>query len=98
MDELIIHRLAWREFRRAAAWYAARNAKAAVRFMEAAWKAIDEIVELPIAWPTADDVGHRYRLLRGYPYRIVYRWTPGTVLIVAITHLKRRPRSWARRR
>jgi hypothetical protein len=97
METLKIHRLAWREFRRASAWYMLRNRKAAIGFMDAVWHAIEEVVETPIAWPLTDD-RHRFRLVKGFPYQVIYRWQPDIVHVVAVAHLKRRPGHWIRRK
>ena len=36
--------------------------------------------------------------LHGHPFNLVYRSTPGTIIIIALAHQSRRPGYWADRR
>lgn len=57
-------------------------------------RALDEVIELPFAWPrwkTQPDVHVRH--LRRISYSIVYR-RDGVVLVIAFAHMRRRPGYW----
>ena len=45
-------------------------------------------------------IHHRCRRfpLHGYPYNLIYRLTPETLIVVALAHQRRRPGYWAGRR
>lgn len=58
-------------------------------------KALDEILELPFAWPrwrAVPDV--RVRHLRGISYSIFYRVRERLVLVIAFAHMSRQPGYW----
>jgi len=83
------------EAREAATWYRARSVAAARGFALILDEAIRTICEHPAAWPPwpgRDDV--RRRVLRRYPFTIVYLMVDDAVVIVAVAHQKRRPGYW----
>ena len=96
MDSVSFLREAQNEFDESLAWYLERSESAADGFEEAVERAVQEIVEHPERWAFIDD-RHRYRMLRRYPYLIVYRVDADMVIVVAIAHSKRRPEYWANR-
>jgi plasmid stabilization system protein ParE len=58
-------------------------------------KALEEILELPLAWPrwkAFPDV--RVRHLRDISYSVFYRVRERVVLVVAFAHMSRRPGYW----
>ncbi|RPI42722.1 MAG: type II toxin-antitoxin system RelE/ParE family toxin [Hyphomicrobiaceae bacterium] len=57
---------------------------------------IERIVEFPAAWQRVDQELRRCQLDR-FPYGVVYLEEETDLLIVAVTHLERRPRSWQER-
>lgn len=89
------HHEARTEYRAALAWYAARSLDAADGFADAIADGICGIRELPEAWQMwrrRPDV--RVRVLRRYPYSIVYAVRGSTILIIAVAHHRRRPGYW----
>lgn len=89
------HREARVEYRAALAWYAARSLDAADGFDDAITHGIRGIRELPQAWPMwpgRPDV--RARVVRRYPYSIVYVVRGPTIVIIAVAHHRRRPGYW----
>jgi len=95
---VIFHRLAAREARTAARWYARHNPAAATRFQ----LAVDQVVQRIAATPD-----------QGAPFRGAYRWMrvrrfsyvlyyeiidPSQVRVYAVAHTSRRPGYWLRRR
>jgi toxin ParE1/3/4 len=70
---------------------------AAERFEEAVARTLDAIAAAP---EQGIPFGrkHRCRLLKRFPYHIVYQTDREPTLIVAIAHSRRRPRYWKNRR
>jgi toxin ParE1/3/4 len=77
----------------ARAWYAERSAVAAVAFVRELDSAVEAMIEQPSRWPRYL-YGTRRCLLRRFPYGVVYREKPGTILVVAFAHCSRRPGYW----
>jgi plasmid stabilization system protein ParE len=72
------------------------------RFVESVGRALASIAAEPERWPQMPLIperrGARRRLLKGFPYAIIYRVTDGDcVQVVAVAHQKRRPTYWAGR-
>jgi len=95
--EIEIHPAAVKEAREAYLWYLRRSASAGKRFQVALESAIAQIVEFPDRWP-AYLHGTRYRLLRRFPYVVVYRLVANQLQVVAVAHGRRRPGYWRRRK
>ncbi|HEX7843923.1 MAG TPA: type II toxin-antitoxin system RelE/ParE family toxin [Kofleriaceae bacterium] len=67
----------------------------AAAYTTAISKALDEILEFPLAWPrwkTLPDV--RVRHLRDVSYSIFYRVRHRVVLVIAFAHVRREPGYW----
>jgi hypothetical protein len=58
--------------------------------------AVERIREFPAAWQKVEQDLRRCRLDR-FPYGLIYAEENGEILIVAVTFLQRRPRSWQAR-
>jgi hypothetical protein len=58
--------------------------------------AVERISEFPAAWQKIEKELRRCQLDR-FPYGLVYAEQAGEILIVAVTFLQRRPRSWQAR-
>jgi len=93
MDKVAFLPAAKEDYNEAYAWYRERSDRAAIGFEEAVERALREIVEAPTQWPVCD-ARHRYRLLKRYPYRLIYRVEEDVIAIVAVGHGRRRPRYW----
>lgn len=79
-------------------YYAARSESAAMQFVAIVDETLAQISELPRsapAWPGLPNV--RRRVLKTYPFTIVYAIEPDEILILAFEHTKRRPGYWLRR-
>jgi len=61
------------------------------------YSAIQRAVAYPRAWPVLDDEIRR-ALVRRFPYGVLYSVEEGTLLIVAIMNLHRKPGYWKGRR
>jgi toxin ParE1/3/4 len=92
------HRSARAEFLAAIDWYVERDPIVAAAFAQVVDAAVREIAAIPVGWPTwagRDDV--RRRVLRRYPYSLVYLVEETTIIVLAVAHHKRRPGYWLRR-
>lgn len=58
--------------------------------------AVRTIEEAPATWPVIEGELRR-RLIRRFPFGILYRIEPKEIVIVAVAHLKRRPGYWRER-
>ncbi len=96
---LSIHREALSEVDAAARWYFERSPLVADAFLEevdAALAAIRRWPEVAPRWR-----GHpmfRSRLLRGFPFAVVYRPTTRGIRVLAFAHASRQPGYWRGRR
>jgi plasmid stabilization system protein ParE len=95
MTELRWHPQAVREARAARRWYKLeRDAPGAARgFQEALQRALEQIADAPVRWPTLVD-DFRKRPLRRFPFRVVYQIRSDHVLIVAVMHERQHPEYW----
>jgi toxin ParE1/3/4 len=95
--ELEFHPAAVNEARSAFRWYRRRSGWAASRFQAALESAFEQIAETPDRWPVGAH-GTRYRLLRRFPFIVVYRQLVDRVQIIAVAHGKRKPGYWKNRK
>jgi plasmid stabilization system protein ParE len=80
----------------AADFYGSRVRKLGVEFARAVEEAVMRIQLNPRACPTVRR-GIRMRIMIRFPYAIVYRDFPDSIIIVAIAHMHRRPGYWSGR-
>src|SRR6185503_18337739 len=98
MNELAFHRLAAAELRSAYAWYSARDEDTATRFRQSIDQAINRILADPESHPI-DRKHFRWVRVRRFPYLLIFEHeVESRVLIVAVSHCKRRPGYWTRRK
>jgi len=74
-------------------WYRGRSATAADAFRIEALDAIDRLVDAPTRWRMDED-GMRRRVLRHFPYSLVFEVLGNTVTILAVAHNRRQPGYW----
>ena len=84
------------EARAAFAWYGERNPQAANSFLRELDQASESIGTSPDAWPPYLD-GTRRRLLRRFPFSLVYRVRGDHIEVIAVAHQRRRPGYWMAR-
>jgi len=66
-------------------------------FLNKVETALQDLVRSPEQWPVVqDDI--RRRLIRRFPYSLLYRIDPNEVVILAVMHQKRHPSYWLSRR
>ena len=90
------HPAALEEYDKAVLWYAEREFKLAIRFIESVEDAIRRVLEAPARWPMIDDDIRRC-LTHVFPYAVLYTFEPDFILIVAVMHCSRKPGYWKRR-
>jgi toxin ParE1/3/4 len=94
---LVFHPLAERELIAAAKFYETRASGLGADFIREVERTLTEIVANP-------EVGHlfaerrlRRRLLRRFPFGLVYQLDAENISVIAVMHLRRRPGYWKRR-
>jgi toxin ParE1/3/4 len=94
----MFHRLAAQEVRAAEAWYAARSSEVAERFRAAVLNAAQRILDNAGTHPVGAS-RFRYVRVHRFPYRLIYVHEPESMTrVVAVSHFRRRPGYWARRK
>ena len=84
------------EMSEAARYYEQRNPGLGEMFLLRTRVAVRELAESPRAY-TPIRAGIRRKLLRQFPYGVLYREDETEIVIIAIAHLRRRPGYWTRR-
>ena len=84
------------ELRDAARYYESQAAGLGGDFLLDVTTAAERIAELPAGWQRVDVELRRCQLGR-FPYGLIYAEEDDGILIVAVTHLHRRPRGWRQR-
>ena len=97
MLKIEFHKLAEEELNEAAGYYEAEVAGLGMAFLAEVEHAIGSIREHPQACPRILQVV-RKKLLRRFPYSILYSLVSSNVRILAIANQKRRPLYWRNRK
>jgi plasmid stabilization system protein ParE len=88
--KVIIHPEALTEFEEAAAYYEDHQPGLGEQFIVAIEAAIQGIIDFPDRWPVLEGRVHR-RLVKVYPYGILYHFDGKSIYILAIMHSHRKP-------
>ena len=96
MDHLEFHRLAEHELNEAAQYYDLEEPGLAPAFLEEVDRCLRSIAEQPEAGQILQGSVRR-RLLRRFPYGLLYKINPSGIRILAVMNLKRRPNYWVGR-
>ena len=87
---------ALQEYQAAVEHYESRQVGLGARFIQAIEDALDSVRDAPDRWPVLEqDV--RRRLVRVFPYALLYTVEADHVLILAVMHCHRRPGYWRSR-
>ena len=77
-------------------WYEERREGLGLEFLTVVREKVFALMEAPERWRLVN--GTRRALLEGFPYAVVYREvSDDEIEIVAVAHLRRRPKYWANR-
>ena len=96
MGRISFHRLAERELDDAALYYERETPGLGITFLDEIEKCVEAIVRTPNAGTKVRGQVRR-RLLRRFPYGILYSVQADGIRILAIMNLKRRPTYWVGR-
>jgi plasmid stabilization system protein ParE len=91
------HPLAEQELNEAASYYDAASPGLGAAFLDEVERAIKQILEYPEATPLVNRVVHR-KLVRRFPYSVMYSVQTDTIRILAIANQKWRPFYWRGRK
>lgn len=91
------HPEALAEYEGAALYYAARDPRVALRFIQAVEDAVRRIRAAPTRWRVVEEDIRRC-LVRVFPYAVLYTIEQDRVLIVAVMHCSREPGYWKARK
>jgi toxin ParE1/3/4 len=96
MTRIVFLAPAEEEMLEAAAYYASQAEGLGHNFLAAVQQAAARIVGNPrLGQIVRGDI--RRRLLRRFPFGLLYRIDPEEIVIIAVMHLRRRPEYWADR-
>ena len=93
---LIVRPLAESDVDDAATWYESRQAGLGLRFVDAVDHVLERIHIAPLQFPSVH-LAVRRALLQNFPYAVYFRVTNETVVVLAVLHLRRDPRTWRTR-
>jgi toxin ParE1/3/4 len=91
------HSMAEQEFNEATSYYGAESPTLAEAFLDDFEHALGQITRYPESAPLLNAVV-RCKLLRRFPYSILYSLPPAEIRILAVANQKRRPFYWRGRR
>ncbi|MFT4099426.1 MAG: type II toxin-antitoxin system RelE/ParE family toxin [Burkholderiaceae bacterium] len=74
-------------------WYQNRSRKAAESFRTEILSAIDRLASAPDSWKTDEDGNHHF-VLKRFPFSVVFALTTDAIVIIAVSHHRRRPGYW----
>ncbi|MCF8142662.1 MAG: type II toxin-antitoxin system RelE/ParE family toxin [Deltaproteobacteria bacterium] len=93
MKKATFHEDADAEMIEAAKFYEERSSNLGFSFLAAVEEAVIQICDNPKAYPLlGDDI--RRKLVKRFPYGVIFAEEHDRIRIVAIAHLKRRPEYW----
>jgi toxin ParE2 len=93
VKEIIFHPEARAEMREAVEFYEARLDGLGLRFLSAVEQTVERISDHPEAGsPLSGEL--RKRIVRGFPYNVIYRVWEDYIYLVAVAHQHRRPGYW----
>ena len=87
------HKLAVVELNETAAYYESKITGLGMDFLDEIERSVEQIRSQPVAYPRIFQVIRR-KILRRFPYSILYSIVGGQVRILAIASQKRRPLYW----
>ncbi|MBI5025569.1 MAG: type II toxin-antitoxin system RelE/ParE family toxin [Nitrospirae bacterium] len=84
------------EMYEAARYYESQASGLGIDYLSEVERAVASIAESPETWPKFDGELRR-RLVRRFPFGILYYIESEEIVIVAVAHLRRRPGYWKKR-
>lgn len=96
MKQVIFRREASADVREAYRWYEQQEPGLGAEFREQLRLAVQRLSENPHGYRVLIRDTRRARLKR-FPYSVFFRIYPDAVVVVAVMHMRRHPRSWQQR-
>lgn len=93
---LRFHSQAQEEINEAFDWYFKRSREAADAFLGEVGKSLNRIVSGPRHFPLFTKSTRRL-VMHGFPYAVIFQEKDETILVIAVSHAKRRPGYWKAR-
>ena len=84
------------EMLEAARFYESQTAGLGIDYLSEVERAVQTIAESPTKCPVIEGELRR-RLIRRFPFGILYRIEPEEIVIIAVAHLRRKPWYWRKR-
>lgn len=96
MIEVVFLPEAEEEMLKAVFYYQAQAPGLGTRFLSEVKRAVKSITEFPNTWPILED-DLRRKLVKRFPYGILYRIEIQAIVIIAVAPLRRKPGYWKER-
>jgi plasmid stabilization system protein ParE len=96
MLEIVLHPEAEEELNTAVNYYEECKDGLGLSFLHEVEKGFKNIQDNPSSWGIITKDIRRY-LIHRFPYAIIYRLTNGTIVVLAVAHLHRKPKYWKER-
>lgn len=84
------------EMLEAASYYQSQATGLGVDFLSEVERAVKSIAEFPNTWPILEGELRR-RLIKRFPFGILYRIESEEIVVIAVVHLRRKPGYWKER-
>jgi plasmid stabilization system protein ParE len=96
MKSIVFLPEAEQEMLEVARYYQSQASGLGIEYLNEVERAVRAIAESPRAWPVVEGQLRR-RLIRRFPFGILYRIEPEEIVIIAVAHLRRKPGYWRER-
>jgi plasmid stabilization system protein ParE len=96
MRKVTLHEEADAEVNEAAKFYEERVPGLGLLFLAAVEEAVEKVLANPEAFQLVGDE-IRHKLIRRFPYSLLYVTEPDRIRVIAVAHQKRRPGYWSHR-
>lgn len=93
MKPIILLLEAEQEILEAAFYYQSRASGLGVDYLSEIERAVEAISESPYTWPILEGKLRR-RLVRRFPFGVIYRIDPDEIVVIAVAHLCKKPGYW----
>ena len=80
----------------AAVYYESQSSGLGSDYLSEVERAIQAIAKSPMTWPIVGGELRR-RLMKRFPFGMLYRIDPEEIVIIAVAHLRRKPGYWRKR-
>jgi plasmid stabilization system protein ParE len=93
---VVFHPAALDEILRARSWYEERQPNLGVEFAASVEATIENLLHRPASFPRVHGEKRR-ALVRRFPYFLIFRIDPGSIVVLAAFHGARDPQGWRSR-